>query len=105
MADTTATINVRLSPTLKERGDSVLRKNGISTTQAIRALWGVMARTHEVPDFVLAEQDVAQADEQTRKKIIARSLLAIAPSASRIADEELDDLRFQGLMEKYEALV
>lgn len=105
MADTTATINVRLSPTLKERGDSVLRKNGISTTQAIRALWGVMARTHEVPDFVLAEQDEAQADEQTRKKMIARSLLAIVPSASCAADEELDDIRFQGLMEKYEALV
>ncbi|MEE0706917.1 MAG: hypothetical protein UCH28_11125 [Adlercreutzia sp.] len=105
MADTTATINVRLSPTLKERGDSVLKKNGISTTQAIRALWGVMARTHEVPDFVLAERSEAREDEKTRKRTIARSLLGIASSASRMTDEELDDLRFQGLMEKYEDLV
>lgn len=104
MADTTATINVRLSPTLKERGDSVLKKNGVSTTQAIRALWGVMARTHEVPDFVLAEQADAQADEKARKKMIAQSLLGIVPSASCVTDEELDDLRFRGLMEKYEAL-
>ncbi len=104
MADTTATINVRLSPTLKERGDSVLKKNGISTTQAIRALWGVMARTHEVPDFVLAERSEAREDEKTRKRTIARSLLGIASSASRMTDEDLDDLRFQGLMEKYEGL-
>jgi len=33
-----ATINARLNATVKERGDKVLRDNGISTTEAIRGL-------------------------------------------------------------------
>ena len=44
-----ATINARLNATVKERGDKVLRDNGISTTEAIRGLWSSMARTREVP--------------------------------------------------------
>ena len=39
-----ATINARLNATVKERGDKVLRDNGISTTEAIRGLWSSMAR-------------------------------------------------------------
>ena len=34
-----ATINVRMSAPLKERGDKVLRDNGISASVAVRALW------------------------------------------------------------------
>ncbi len=104
MAEVTATINVRLNPVLKERGDNVLKGSGISTTQAIRALWDVMARTRKVPDFVLDECGEGQTDEKTHKKNIARSLLGIVPRSSGVTDDELDDMRFQALMEKYEAL-
>ena len=50
-----ATINARLNATVKERGDKVLRDNGISTTEAIRGLWSTMARTREVPSFLAQE--------------------------------------------------
>ena len=50
-----ATINARLNATVKERGDKVLRDNGISTTEAIRGLWSSMARTREVPSFLVRE--------------------------------------------------
>ena len=46
-----ATINARLNATVKERGDKVLRDNGISTTEAIRGLWSSMARTREGPQL------------------------------------------------------
>ena len=104
MAESTATINARLSPALKERGDSVLKRNGVSTTQAVRALWGVMARTHEVPGFILDECGKVQADEKARKREVARDLLGIVRHSSSISDTDLDDARFKGLMEKYEAL-
>ncbi|WP_165046054.1 type II toxin-antitoxin system RelB/DinJ family antitoxin [Adlercreutzia sp. ZJ138] len=105
MAETTATINVRLSPALKERGDSVLKEHGISTTQAIRALWGVMARTREIPDCVLKEYSEAQIDEKTYKKNVAHSLLGIVSRSSDVTDDDLNNMRLQGLIEKYEALV
>ena len=44
-----ATINVRMNAALKERGDGVLREHGLSTSQAIRALWRQLAQTREVP--------------------------------------------------------
>ncbi len=104
MAETSATINVRLNPALKERGDSVLKANGVSTTQAVRALWNVMSHTHEVPAFVLDECNGTQIDERTRKMNIAHDLLGIAPQSAAETDEDLDDMRFRGLMDKYEAL-
>ena len=44
-----STLNIRIDSTLKERGDKVLRENGISVTEAIRVLWETLAKTHELP--------------------------------------------------------
>ena len=46
-----ATINARLNATVKERGDKVLRDNGISTTEAIR---GPVSYTHLGEPVLLA---------------------------------------------------
>ena len=43
-----ATLNIRIDETLKERGDRVLRDNGVSTSTAVRSLWAHMASTRAV---------------------------------------------------------
>lgn len=99
------TINVRINGTLKERGDSVLRKNGVSTTQAIRGLWEQLAQTHQLPDFLQVGEDAEVEREKRRRK---KALLGLANCArgshEAETDELLDQIRFEGLMEKYEAL-
>ena len=66
-----ATINARLNATVKERGDKVLRDNGISTTEAIRGLWSSMARTREVPSFLVRE---CKCDETAERRCRRTSL-------------------------------
>ena len=63
-----STLNIRIDSTLKERGDKVLRENGISVTEAIRVLWETLAKTHELPEF-LQGQDPKK--EAMRKKLDA----------------------------------
>lgn len=104
MATATATINVRLNAAVKERGDQVLRDQGISTSQAVRGLWNAMARTHSVPDFLLEESTVTAEAERNRRKETARSLRTLVPERSRLTSAELDDLRFRSLMAEYEGL-
>lgn len=105
MASVQATINVRINGALKERGDMVLRKNGMSTTQAIRGLWEQLAKTHELPDFLQVDEAIEADREKQRRK---KALLGLAGCASGSrgpeTDEALAQVRFEALMEKYEAL-
>ena len=82
-----ATLNVRLNASLKERGDKVLRENGISASAAVRALWREMATTRSLPSFLEGATGEAAA-----KKIRALGqLVGIAQgSLSNLSDEELD---------------
>lgn len=99
-----ATINVRMNAALKERGDGVLREHGLSTSEAIRALWRQLARTREVPAFLLdTEADRVEA-ERRRKRSALEGLSRCVASEGAVTDETLADLRFQALMDKYEAL-
>ena len=97
-----ATINARLNATVKERGDKVLRDNGISTTEAIRGLWSSMARTREVPSFLAQECKRDEAAERRRKREVA--LVGLAAEGTALGDDELSDLRFQATLSRYEAL-
>ena len=90
-----ATINVRMNAALKERGDGVLREHGLSTSQAIRALWRQLAQTREVPAFLL-DAEVGRAELEGLSRCVT--------SDEAVTDEALADLRFQSLMDKYEAL-
>ena len=97
-----ATINARLNATVKERGDKVLRDNGISTTEAIRGLWSSMARTREVPSFLECKCD--ETAERRRKREAARGLVGLATEGATLSDDALSDLRFQALLSRYEVL-
>lgn len=84
-----ATLNVRMSASLKERGDKVLRDNGISTSAAVRALWREMASTRALPDFL--KKATSEAEAKKAKVRALEQLAGIAEgSLSRLSDEELD---------------
>ncbi|MBO4351962.1 MAG: type II toxin-antitoxin system RelB/DinJ family antitoxin [Eggerthellaceae bacterium] len=84
-----ATLNVRMSAPLKERGDKVLHDNGISASAAVRALWQEMATTRTLPAFM---QDLK--DDSAAKKAKRLSLEALAGvgegTLSALSDEELE---------------
>jgi DNA-damage-inducible protein J len=92
-----ATLNVRISAPLKERGDKVLRENGISASMAVRALWQEMATTRVLPDFLKR----ATEEDSTKKarKLALESLAGVARgSLSNLTDAELETIG----MERYE---
>ena len=83
-----ATRNIRIDATLKERGDRVLRDNGVSTSTAVRSLWAHMASTRELPDFLRAELD--RQDGRDRKKASLKAFAGIAEGAcSNMTDAEM----------------
>jgi DNA-damage-inducible protein J len=76
---------------LKERGDRVLRENGVSTSAAVRALWQELASTRQLPAFL---QKAVEQDSAKSKKIAAlESLVGIAEgSLSGLSDAELEEV-------------
>ncbi|HJI99732.1 MAG TPA: type II toxin-antitoxin system RelB/DinJ family antitoxin [Coriobacteriaceae bacterium] len=99
-----STLNIRIDSALKERGDKVLKENGISVTEAIRALWETLAKTHELPEF-LQNQDPKK-EEVMRKKLDAIELLGALPATrfSNTSDDELRDMQYEEKLREYEAL-
>ena len=45
-----ATLNIRLEPTLKQHGAAVLQREGLTVTEAVRALYEYMDEHQEFPD-------------------------------------------------------
>ncbi len=45
----TAQLNVRLDQSLKQSGDAVLARHGISPSEAVRGLWHFMAANQQLP--------------------------------------------------------
>lgn len=88
-----ATLNVRFngaSKEVKKRGDLLLAKNGISTSEAVRRLYAFLDETQEIPDWMKAgEKDVFE----LRREAL-RSLAGIAPLKK---GETLEDLRKERL--------
>ena len=72
-----STLNVRFPgelSNLKERGDNVLSRAGVSTTQAIRRLYQHLDETQEVPSWMLEP-----ADKSAQRRDLMRQLVGVAP--------------------------
>ena len=83
-----ATLNVRMSAALKERGDKVLRENGVSASSAVRALWQEMATTRTLPAFLAGMTREAAAFKA--KSAALDALAGVAQgSLSGLSDDEL----------------
>ena len=92
-----STLNVRFPGELRElkkRGDMVLAREGISTSQAVRQLYKHLDETQRVPEWMHSNQDIY---EQRRQKI--HSLVGVVDidpdfDARTIKDERLSRLEF-----------
>ncbi|WP_165055627.1 MULTISPECIES: type II toxin-antitoxin system RelB/DinJ family antitoxin [unclassified Adlercreutzia] len=66
-----ATLNVRIDEALKERGNQVFARHGISTTTAVRKLYEYADREQEVPAWMVDQEG----DECERKRRLLRELV------------------------------
>lgn len=73
-------LNVRMDSALKKRGDKVLADSGMSVSEAVRALWSVLAETHEVPEF-LRKSSAGEAKKKAKLEALER-LSAIGKAVS-----------------------
>lgn len=104
MATGQATINVRIDATTKSRGDEVLRRFGISTTEAVKLLWRELARTKELPQFLAESGREEERAQLRRKRAALAGLRGIAKPGAELSDEALDALVLQCRVADYEAL-
>lgn len=63
-----------------------------------------MARTREVPSFLVRECKCGETAERRRKREAARGLVGLAGEGASLGDDELSNLRFQAMLSRYEAL-
>lgn len=104
MAAGQATINVRIDATTKSRGDEVLKRFGISTTEAVKLLWRELARTKELPQFLAESEREEERAQLRRKRAALAGLRGIAKPSAELSDEALDALMLQRRVADYEAL-
>ena len=104
MATGQATINVRIDATTKSRGDEVLKRFGLSTTEAVKLLWRELARTKELPQFLAESGREEERAQLRRKRAALTGLRGIAKPGAELSDEALDALVLQCRVADYEAL-
>lgn len=104
MATGQATINVRIDATMKSRGDEVLKRFGISTTEAVKLLWRELARTKELPQFLAESEREEERAQLRRKRAALAGLRGIAKPDAELSDEALDAFVLQCRVADYEAL-
>jgi DNA-damage-inducible protein J len=87
-----ATINVRLPQSLKEGGEAVLEREGISVSEAIRRFYIDLECRQEAPDFLKQNSGAEAADLITQKRELLKGLVGLAPSIKtreQIKDERI----------------
>ncbi len=72
---TTAYLNIRLPKELKDQGNQVLERSGVSVSKLVRSMYEYMAREQEIPSFAV-QPDAGDAVQCKRR--VLRSLAGIA---------------------------
>jgi addiction module RelB/DinJ family antitoxin len=84
----TATLNIRLSESLKSHGLQVLDRAGVSTTQAVRSLFEYMEREQSLPDYMQPEACSGAAERRAALRDFAGSAAGAACEADVAAAKE-----------------
>ncbi|WP_165170939.1 type II toxin-antitoxin system RelB/DinJ family antitoxin [Adlercreutzia sp. ZJ242] len=66
----TATLNVRIDEALKERGNQVFARHGISTTTAVRKLYEYADREQKVPEWMVGQEDVCALRRRLLRELV-----------------------------------
>ena len=100
-------MNVRIDADLKAAGDAVFSSIGMSTTQAVRALWELAARHSDDPGHVMdvlrSGDDLTRASEIERKREALRRGIGIADGLmAQLGIERLplDDAPYEAVREE-----
>lgn len=64
-----ATLNVRLNRELKQRGDAILSKEGLTPSKAVRSLYSFMEDHQTVPDCLKDHSEELDVYERRRQGI------------------------------------
>ena len=99
-----ATINVRISAPLKDRGDKVLREHGLSTSEAIRLLWSTLANDRRLPAFLSEAIERRKKDACAGKRSALDKLVGITSKGSELSDADIEALHVRALIRDYEAI-
>ena len=94
MAD--ATLNIRLDQALKQHGSEVLQREGVTVTQAVRALYKYMEANQKLPDILFPEAEQAQSVANKRRDLM-RSMVGILPADASLAQAKEARLARRGL--------
>ena len=87
------TLNVRLPETLKQHGCEVLDRQGVSTSEAVRALFTYLEREQELPSQLFA---VASPPADPRRNLM-REMVGIIPQGYSLEDARADRLAAHGM--------
>jgi DNA-damage-inducible protein J len=88
-----ATINVRIPQSLKEGGEAVLEREGISVSEAIRRFYVFLEHRQKIPDCIRDKGTSSSSDLIAQKRALLKGLAGIAPtslSLEQIRDERLE---------------
>ena len=91
-----ATLNIRLEPTLKQHGAAVLQREGLTVTEAVRALYEYMDEHQEFPDVLRADSQAKQR-KANRRRDLMRSMVGILPADTTLAQAREARLARHGL--------
>lgn len=61
-----AVLNIRLPKSLKEHGNQVLSRNGMSVSKAVRRLYEYMEREQTLPDVIADATDIGRCNDRRR---------------------------------------
>ncbi|MBP3866643.1 MAG: hypothetical protein J6D25_02375 [Eggerthellaceae bacterium] len=64
----TAVVSGRVSESIRQRAEIVMRKAGLKPTDIIQSVWATMAETGEVPD-IAQKRPAAQAEHDALEKL------------------------------------
>ena len=107
----TVQLNTRIDATLKQQGDAVFAREGLTSSEVVRAVWAYAATTQTVPECVRASKDAER--EERLKAIregfgIARRMaeemgvrLANTPIDYKALRDEFFDQEYEEMRERY----
>ena len=89
-----ATLNIRLPETLKQHGYEVLRRSGVSPSDAVRQLFEYLEREQKLPADIFDSADDSSADH---RRNLLKSLVGIVPADYSLAEARQDRLAARGM--------
>lgn len=90
-----ATLNVRLPCDLKQRGDAVLSREGVSASKAVRALYRYIDQEQQLPEWLNGGgEDVYQKRREGIHRLVGVVSLPEDFDARTIREQRLSRLEF-----------